>query len=225
MCLITKMKEPIIAEKDIICYKVISKDMTSLYHNDFKWTFGKTYSSWMEVINDINDCDSRQIYQAFHSYESLEDLKKAYFGTTSPCLMVKCTIPKGSTVYKGKHDDLNGYASNQLITNEVVSIKELYPDFDWDSYPYKEGQVIQVKIPHYKFWHDIIYSSDQVKFHDKTWQDYQITNIQLREGNDPRVDLIIENCETLDSNFIITKLDGVAWVADKEVRLNENKEE
>lgn len=221
MCLRTNMKVPTIAEKNIICYKVISKDMSSLYHNDFKWTFGKMYTSLIESFEKPFD---NEIYQAFHSYETLEDLKKAYFTVTSPCLAVKCTIPKGSKVYKGTHDDLNGYASNQLIMNEVISTKELYPDFDWDSYPYKEGQVIQVKIPQYKSWHDIMYSSEQ-KLHDENWQDYQITNLQLREGNGSRVDLIIENCLTLDSNFIITKFDGVTWQTDKEVRLKESKEE
>jgi len=225
MCLRTEQNKPQVATKDIICYKVISKDMTSLYHYDFKWTFGKMYYSLIEAINDTKDCDSKEIYQAFHSYETLEDLKKAYFTVTSPCLAVKCTIPKGSTVYKGSHDDLNGYASNQLIINEVISTKELYPDFDWDNYPYKEGQVIQVKIPHYKYWHDIMYSSEQ-KLHDDIWNDYQITNLQLREGQKgSRVDLILENCETLGTNFVITKFDGRTWQTDKEVKLKENKEE
>lgn len=224
MCLYTTQKIPTIAEKDITCYKVISKDMSSLYHYDFKWTFGKMYYSLIEAVGLNKDCDFKQIYQAFHSYETLEDLKTAYFTVTSPCLAVKCTIPKGSRVYKGRHTDLKGYASNQLIMNEVISIKELYPDFDWDSYPYKEGQMIQVKIPQYKSWHDIMYSSEQ-KLHDENWQDYQITNLQLREGNGSRVDLIIENCLTLDSNFIITKFDGVTWQTDKEVRLKESKEE
>lgn len=221
MCLRTNMKVPTIAEKDIICYKVISKDMSSLYHNDFKWTFGKMYTSLIESFEKPFD---NEIHQAFHSYETLEDLKTAYFTVTSPCLTVKCTIPKGSTVYKGRHTDLKGYASNQLIMNEVISIKELYPDFDWDSYPYKEGQMIQVKIPQHKSWHDIMYSSEQ-KLHDDIWNDYQITNLQLREENGSRVDLIIENCLTLDSNFIITKFDGVTWQTDKEVRLKESKEE
>ena len=195
MCLTTKMKVPTIAEKDIICYKVISKDMSSLYHNDFKWTFGKLYYSLIEV----KDCISKEIYQAFHSYETLEDLKNAYFTVTSPCLTVKCTIPKGSTVYKGTHDDLKGYASNQLIMNEVISIKELYPDFDWDKYPFKEGQMIKFKA-----------------FHDKKWENYQITNIQLSPISNYRVDLIAENGDTLNMVCIITKFDGVAWVTDWE---------
>lgn len=212
MCLYTTQEIPTIAEKDITCYKVICKDMSSLYHNDFKWEFGKTYHSWIEAVG----LNFKEIYQAFHSYETLEDLKRAYFCATSPCLTVKCTIPKGSTVYRGKHDDLKGYASNQLIINEVIGIKELYPDFDWDNYPYKEGQMIRVKIPRSIIWDNIMYG---------VWGDYQIMNMQLYEGKDSRVDLLLENCETLDSTFIITKFDGVNWVADKEVRLKENKEE
>lgn len=224
MCLYTTQEIPTIAEKDIICYKIIRKDMSSLYHDDFKWEFGKMYHSWMEAVNDIQD-RNKEIHQAFHSYETLEDLKKAYFSVTVPCLTVKCTIPKGSTVYSGSHDDLKGYASNQLIINEVIGIKELYPDFDWDNYPYKEGQVIQAKMPYSIFWHDIIYGIEHVKYYKEIWNDYQITNIQLHEGRKgSRVDLIIEHCETSDSNFITTKFDGGVWVPDKEVRLKENKE-
>lgn len=224
MCLRTKMTEPAIAEKDIICYKVIRKDMTSLYYNEFKWEFGRIYTSWIEEGLLDNEY---LIYQALHSYESLEGLRLAYYKAAPSCLIVKCTIPSGSKVYKGRHEYIDGYASNQLIINEVIGVKELYPDFDWDKYPYKEGQVIQVKIPQYKSCHDIIYSDsgEQVKFHDKNWQDYQITNIQPYERNGSRVDLIIENCENLGSDFIITKFDGVTWQTDKEVRLKENKEE
>ena len=223
MCLITKMTKPMITDKDIICYKVICKDMSSYIYNEFKWEFGKIYTSWIEVVERLDN--AHEIHQAFHSYETLEDLKKTYFMVTVPCLAVKCTIPKGSTVYRGRHEELKGYASNQLIINEVIDTKELYPDFDWDNYPYKKGQVIQVKIPQ-NYWHDIIYGGEQVKFHDEIWKDYQITNMQLYPMNNTRVDLIIENCDnTFDSNFIITKFDGVAWLTEKEVRLKENKEE
>lgn len=227
MCLYTTQEIPTIAEKDIICYKVINKDMSSLFHNDFKWELGKMYHSWMEAVNDIED-RNKEIHQAFHSYETLEDLKKAYFSATSPCLTVKCTIPKGSTVYSGSHDDLKGYASNQLIMNEVIGIKELYPDFDWDNYPFKVGQKIKAKMPHNMIWHDIIYGGEQVKFHDENWKDYRITNVQPCSTNSTRVDLIVENCSsTLDTDCIciITNFDGVAWVTDIEVRLKDNKEE
>ena len=198
MCLTTKMKVPTIAEKDIICYKVISKDMSSLYHDDFKWEFGKMYTSWIEAFERRTNNDYT-IHQAFHSYGTLEGLKEAYYMVTEPCLVVKCTIPSGSRFYRGKHDYIEGYASNQLIMNEVISIKELYPDFDWDKYPFKEGQMIKFKA-----------------FHDKKWENYQITNIQLSPISNYRVDLIAENGDTLNMVCIITKFDGVAWVTDWE---------
>lgn len=194
MCLITNMTEPAVAAKDITCYKVIRKDMTSLYFNEFKWEFGKMYTSWIESFKNPFD---NEIHQAFHSYKSLEGLKDAYYMVTEPCLAVKCTIPSGSRFYRGKHDYIEGYASNQLIINEVVGIKELYPDFDWDNYPFKEGQMIKHKA-----------------FHDKKWENYQITNIQLSPLSNYRVDLIAEHRDTLNLACIITKFDGMAWVTD-----------
>lgn len=194
MCLYTTQEIPTIAEKDIICYKIIRKDMSSLYHDDFKWEFGKMYHSWMEAVNDIQD-RNKEIHQAFHSYETLEDLKKAYFSVTVPCLTVKCTIPSGSRVYKGRHDYIEGYASDQLIINEVIDTKELYPDFDWDHYPYKEGQVIKYKKSHYEIW-----------------EDYQIMNIQPHPMDNTRVDLIVKNCD--DSNItttVETIFNGKIW--------------
>lgn len=196
MCLITKMKVSTIAKKPITCYKVIRKDMSSLYFNEFKWEFGKIYTSWIESFKNLFD---NEIHQAFHSYGTLEDLKEAYYMVTEPCLAVKCTIPSGSRFYRGKHDYIEGYASNQLIINEVVGIKELYPDFDWDHYPYKEGQMIKYK-----------------KFNDNKWENYQITNIQRSPLSRYRVDLIAEHRDTLNLACIITKFDGVAWVTDWE---------
>ena len=205
MCLITKMKVSTIAKKPITCYKVIHKDMSSLYHDDFKWEFGKMYTSWIEAFERRTNNDYT-IHQAFHSYKTLEDLKRAYDMATEPCLTVKCTIPKGSRVYKGKHGSIEGYASNQLIINKVIDVKELYPDFDWDNYPYKEGQVIQIKI------------SD-----DKVWEDYQIMNISV--FNKSRAYLLVNNCSNLGLGFINTTLDKGTWVANHSVRLKENKEE
>ena len=168
--------------------------MSSLYHDDFKWEFGKMYHSWMEAVND-----NQEIHQAFHSYATLEGLKDAYYMVTEPCLAVKCTIPSGSRFYRGKHAYIEGYASNQLIMNEVIGVKELYPDFDWDKYPYKEGQVIKHKA-----------------FHDKKWENYQIMNIQLSPLDNYRVDLIGENSDTLDLACIVTKFDGQTWQTDWE---------
>jgi hypothetical protein len=205
MCLKTEQRKPQIATEDIICYKIINKDMTSLFHSEFKWELGKLYKTKMEW-------DFNTIGQAFHSFASLEGLKKAYYVTTQPCIMVKCTIPKTSLFYSGEHDYIEGYASNRLIINEVIDTKELYPDFDWDNYPYKEGQMIRCKMSHNKNWHDIIYSGEQVKSHDDIWEDCQIMNIQPHPTDNTRIDLIVKDCSDLNYEYIIkTIFNGEFW--------------
>ena len=195
MCLITKMTEPIIAEKDITCYKIIRKDMSSYFYPIFKWEIGKIYTSWLGVLEDIGNGNSNVIHQAFHSYATLEALKMVYYKSIVPCLTVKCTIPKGSRVYKGRHDYIEGYASDQLIVNEVIGVKELYPDFDWNNYPYEEGQVIKYKKSHYEIW-----------------EDYQIMNIQPHPLNNICVDLIVKNCDDSNINTTVeTIFNGKIW--------------
>ena len=206
MCLITKMTEPIITEKDITCYKIIRKDMSSYFYPIFKWEFGKIYTSWLGVLEDIGNGNSNVIHQAFHSYATLEDLKRTYYKSIVPCLTVKCTIPSGSRVYKGKHSDLEGYASSQLIIEEVIDAKELYPDFDWDNYPYKEGQIVQIVVNNSK-------------------GDYQIMNIQPYPENNTRVDLIVKNCSVLNFEHTIkTTFDGKVWLSKNCVILSKSKE-
>ena len=124
-------------------------------------------------------------------------------------MAVKCTIPSGSKVYTGRHDNLKGYASDQLIIDEVIDTKELYPDFNWDNYPYKEGQVIQIKM-----------------FDDDIWEDHQILNIQLHPTNNTRVKLIVKDCRgKYFEHTIKTTFDGKTWQSENCVISNKSKEE
>ena len=115
MCLRTEQRKPQIATENIICYKIIHKNMTSLF------------------------------YQAFHSYKSYKDVREAYSRTSEPCVVVKCTIPKDTSYYTGSHGVCEGYASEKIIVNKIIPLKELYPYFDFDNYPYKEGDKIIIK--------------------------------------------------------------------------------
>ena len=206
MCLITKMTEPTIATEDITCYKVIRKCMLSLYYNGFKWEFGKIHTSQIKVVERPDN--AHEIYQGLHSYATLKGLKKAYYTATVPCLAVKCTIPSGSKVYSGRHNNLKGYASDQLIVNEVKDTKELYSDFDWNNYPYKEGQVIQIHLFDYKIW-----------------EDYQIMNIQPHPTNNTRVNLIVKDCRgKYFEHTIKTTFDGKVWQSEIYDILNKSKE-
>lgn len=174
MCLYTTQKEPKIAEKDITCYKVLEicnpewnlessrkrksekPVLMSYFHSDFKWNMDKRYRSKLVIIQrHIVTCfDSKNylVSNAFHSYQTLDTAKS--FCKSSlilPGVIVRCIIPKGAKYCEGMHSDgSDGYASNQIIMKEIVGFKELYPDFDFDKYPYKQGQLLLVSDPFFQ---------------------------------------------------------------------------
>ena len=164
MCLYTTQKEPKIAQEDITCYKVLeicnpewevesgskrkSKKtvLRSIYYPNFKWSIDKRYRSRLEVIQPRHTVNHYSVTTAFHSYQTLESAK-SYYETTSvdPCVIVRCIIPKGAKYCEGMHsDNKDGYASNRIIMKEIVDFKEIYPDFDFDKYPYKQGQLVYI---------------------------------------------------------------------------------
>lgn len=166
MCLRTKQKEPKIAQEDITCYKVLeicnpewevesgrkrkSKKTVfgSIYYPNFKWSIDKRYRSRL-VIEPTHIENDYAVTKAFHAYQTLE-FAKSYYKTVSvtPCVIVRCIIPKGSKYYEGIHTvGGDGYASNQMVIKEIVDFKEIYPDFDFDKYPYKQGQLLLVSDP------------------------------------------------------------------------------
>lgn len=169
MCLYTKQKEPKIAQEDIICYKVLriwnseqdvesgckrkSKKtvLKSMFYPDFKWNIDKHYRSRLviEPKQATKCCDNfnSHVHKAFHSYQTLESAKLASRNIfLNSCVIVRCIIPKGAKYCEGMYcgDSQDGYASNQIIMKEILGFKELYPYFDWDNYPYKEGQFLFV---------------------------------------------------------------------------------
>lgn len=191
MCLHTKQKEVKIAKKDITCYKVMNPDMTSWFHTEFKWKLGKLYKTKMDYCPEYYT-----VSQAFHSYKTLQDLMYGYFQSISPCIMVKCTIPKGSEYYSGIQGEMNGYASNQLIVNEILDVKKVFNHFDWDNYPYKVGQKV---VPN---------KGDAI---------YKILNIQPDMDNQGRVDLIVKNCTTSTYEVIRTEYKNRTWIASNNI--------
>jgi hypothetical protein len=188
MCLFTTQKEIKIAKKNITCYKVINQNMTSLYHTKFKWELGKLYKTEMKM--DYNTPTVNSVSQAFHSYKTLQDLEYAYYSTSTPCMMVKCTIPKGSEYCSGKQTEMDGYASNQIIMEETLDVKDVFNRFDWDNYPFKVGQKIKT---------------------NKGKDIFQIMNIQPVINNQCRADLIVENCANTNPVVITTEYKKGTW--------------
>ena len=187
MCLRTYQSKPQIATKDIICYKIIHKDMTSLFHKEFKWEFGKVYETEMTTTHN---CFFMHIMveQGFHSYSTLKSTREGYYSSSEPCIAVKCTIPQGSEYYTGNHGVRDGYTSDRIILNEIISPKELYPNFNFDKYPYKEGDKVIIK-----FAEDIEPREEVIQ---NIQPDYKTNN----------VDILV----SLESKymFITTKFDG-----------------
>ena len=153
MCLYTLEKKPQTARKNITCYKVIQKNMRSLFCFEFVWEFGKVHETTMDTVK------GEAVEKAFHSFCSLEDTAREYSHSNKPCMVVECTIPKGAQYYSGSQPRGEGYASNKLIVNRVVDIKEVFPNFDFDNFPYKVGQetcidnkkgIIENIQPHYR---------------------------------------------------------------------------
>lgn len=175
MCLYTKQKEPKIAQEDIICYKVLeicnpewnlesshkrkSKKtvLMSYFHSDFKWNIDKNYRSKLVIeprpIAESYEDFKYYVSKAFHSYKTLESTKFfcyiiSHQSDMDPCVIVRCVIPKGAKYCEGMHSDgKEGYASNQMIMKEVVDFLEIYPDFDFNKYPYKQGQLLLISDP------------------------------------------------------------------------------
>ena len=74
------------ADEDIVCYKVLQKNMRSYHHSDFIWENGKTYST------KINTTAIDVVEEGFHSYRDLDDAKREYFVDFKPCIIVECII-------------------------------------------------------------------------------------------------------------------------------------
>lgn len=141
MCLTAEHLKAHVATEDIKCYKILQKDMKSYYHGDFQWEIGKLYETELEKINR----NPQIIGKAFHSYYTYLDAQKIHIHAGMPSLVVECTIPKGAMYFVGYHGyDTLGYASNQIIVNRVIPREELFPDFDFEKFPYKVGQKIKV---------------------------------------------------------------------------------
>ena len=126
MCLFTTQKEPKIAEKDIICYKVLTKDLVSPCYNQ-QYVLG-------EKIKSVLDNSQGVITKGLHTFVYLE---QACYETRNTCwrnqrnpdlsdrapIVVKCIIPQSSLYYSNRYFSSPSaleYASEQLIPLEIV---------------------------------------------------------------------------------------------------------
>ena len=133
MCLDTKQLEPKIADKDIVCYKLVKRTkIKGIYKSSFQrfeYVIRQLYTNNLDirfadkVIKNL--CPSRphlNIYAVeegmFHSYEN--HLYPVILSPLPNCALLKCIIPKGAYYFVGYFDDAPSYASSQIKILEEI---------------------------------------------------------------------------------------------------------
>ena len=133
MCLDTKQLEPKIADKDIVCYKLVKrtkiKGIYKSYYQRFEYVIRQLYTNNLDirfadkVIKNL--CLSYphlDIYAVeegmFHSYEN--HLYPVILSPLPNCALLKCIIPKGAYYFEGYFDESPSYASSQIKILEEI---------------------------------------------------------------------------------------------------------
>ena len=139
MCLRTFQSTPKVADKDIICYKILRKkehkefiptDYT--YHSIFfkqneLWPLNKVCTSRL-----IYDRETGNVHDAFHSFKKLTDAQmeaKCFPDVViakflmPDTVVAKCIIPENARYYEGVNASMgatDGYASDKIKIVEII---------------------------------------------------------------------------------------------------------
>ena len=128
MCLILQYLKPKIADKDIVCYKIVKKSkVKGVYKSGvqrFEYTIRQLYTNNID-IKYIN-IYIKKYYNIFtigvgmfHSYTNYLSPKLI---PSSDYITLKCIIPKGSYYFEGYSNNLLLYASSQIKILEEIKI-------------------------------------------------------------------------------------------------------
>ena len=134
MCLIISKLRPKIADKDIICYKLVERTkIKGIYKSSFQrfeYVIRQLYTNNIDirfadrVIRNL--CPS---YPHLSTYAVEEGMFHSYVNYLYPAILrplpnhtlLKCIIPKGAYYFKGYFDDCPSYASSQIKILEEIN--------------------------------------------------------------------------------------------------------
>ena len=133
MCLVINQLEPKIADKDIVCYKlVVRTKIKGIYKSSFQgfeYIIRQLYTNNLDirfVDKIIKNLDTTRsglcLYiieeGMFHSYASY---LYPVILSPLPCgALLKCIIPKGAYYFEGYFDESPSYASSQIKILEEI---------------------------------------------------------------------------------------------------------
>ena len=130
MCLFINHLEPKIADKDIICYKLVKRTkIKGVYKSsfqEFEYVIRQLYINNFDIklsyflIKHISIIGSSITYieeGMFHSYTNYMPFMVANFTDES---ILKCIIPKGAYYFEGYFDESPSYASSQIKILEEI---------------------------------------------------------------------------------------------------------
>ena len=117
MCLLTNNLHKYIAEKDIVCYKIVylqGKKIVSFWY-DFPYELNRKYTTQVLQPIPMPNGDIR-IKKGFHSYRNLNTARRdIWLSLMESLVIVKCIVPKDSEYYINSKE----MVSNQIIIVEI----------------------------------------------------------------------------------------------------------
>ena len=127
MCLSINHLEPKIADKDIVCYKLVERTkIKGIYKShllEFEYIIRRLYTNYFDI--KYADMLIKRRYSRFaieegmfHSYSS-----RIYpiLDSLPNCALLKCIIPKGAYYFKGYYGNYPSYASSQIKILEEIN--------------------------------------------------------------------------------------------------------
>ena len=128
MCLVINQLKPKIADKDIVCYKLVKRTIIKgIYKSSFQkfeYVIRQLYTNNLD-IKFANKIIKHSFYKCFYMIE--KGMFHSYASKSSPILsplpwyaLLKCIIPKGAYYFEGYFEDLPSYASSQIKILEEI---------------------------------------------------------------------------------------------------------